>query len=423
MVMFHALLLSTTLAWGQHAAPPPQAPAFIAADIAQLSELLDLEPSQRDSLRMLLTDHELAWLEARARVIDDLHATGAWAQANTAESTWRAASAHSRAAHRALTEARRASLAVAADAHVLTQLRLAADGAQRTAARARASMFEARRSADPGRARLFAELAVAHDALTQDLDSSIEGMLDTNQQAQWPAARRTVRRARRLHGLGLPGAGTDLRGRVMRRVGVSDAAIQAAIDAWASETDALLDRIDALQLEARSAQDDVVAAAVFRDADRLQSMLANYTLQAAAAMEAMDPKLASLQQAFRAEAFPLTWGSTDLHMLANAADLAGDTALLALVRSAMVNYTAAIDARADAWQSTERAGGLAQLMRRRGLDADAVDAAALQRAGDAQRAMRHERDALVRAQVRVLLQSTTREHVLRVVPRMPLPSR
>ena len=234
-------------------------------------------------------------------------------------------------------------------------------------------------------------------------------------------ARRTVQRAWRLRSLGLPGADTNLEGRVLRATGVPNESLQQAINAWAHKTDALLDRIDTLELEARTAQDDVIAAAVFQEADQLQAELADNTLRAAAAMQPMDDTLASLHQELRAEAFPLTWGPTDLHRLAKAAKDADDPALLLLARMAIANYTASINDRAQEWQSIERARRLARLMRGRGLDADALDTDALQRAGDDQRAIRIERDALVRAQVRILLQSTKREHVLRVQPGMSLP--
>lgn len=423
MSMSCPLLLAIMLGSFQATSPPSQAPAFIAADIAPLSELLDLEKSQRDSLRMLLIDHELDWIKTQARVIKNLHATPEWTQASTAESTWRAASARSTTATQAVTQAQRQSLKGTVDSRAFDQLRLAAHAAQRNAATTRTTMFEARRRADPGRALLLAQLAMAHDELMQnlDIDRSIEGILDSEQRALWPTARRTVQRARRLRSLGLAGAATDLRGRVLRVADAPNKLLQQAIDAWASETDALLDRIDALQLEAGAAQDDVIAAAVFRDADELQSELADNTLRAAAAMQPMDKKLASLHQKLRAEAFPLTWGPTDLHGLAKAAKDADDPALLLLAGTAIANYTASIDARAHAWQLIERARRLARLMRGRGLDADALDTDALQRAGDAQRAIRLERDALVREQKRVLLQSTSRAQILHALPGISLP--
>ena len=419
--MLQTLLLSMSLAWAQNAAPPPQAPAFITADIAQLTELLELETSQHAALRMLLTDHELDWHNARARVIDDLHRTPAWAQAISAESTWRAASERSRAAHRALSTAQRQSLDGTVDAHAIAQLRLAVDAAERTAASTRAAMFDARRTADPNHAHLFAQLDAAHDGLSQELDSSIAGLLDRAQQTMWPTARQTVRRARRLRALRLPGASTDLRGLVLRRVGLPDETLQRTIDAWGHETDALLDHIEGLQLDATTSQDDVLAAALFRDADRLQAVQADYTLRISEQVASMHPQLARVPQELRADAFPLTWGPTSLHALLEAADKADDIALLSMVQAAIANFSAAVDARADTWQSIEREGRLAQLMRMRGLSADAIDADALQRAGDTQRALRRERDALVQASIRSLLQSTTREHVLRVLPGMPLP--
>ncbi len=425
MDMSCSLLLAIMLGYIQPTTPPSQAPAFIAADIARLSELLNLEKSQSESLRMLLMDHESDWLKTQARVINDLHETPAWAHAIAAESTWRAARSQSIAANRNLKQAQLQSLKDTVDAPDLNQLKLAASAAQRKTATTRVAMFEARREADPGRALLFAQLALAQNELIHnlDIDCSIESMLDDEQRALWPMARRTVRRARRLRSLGLPGADTNLEGRVLRATGVPNESLQQAINAWAHKTDALLDRIDTLELEARTAQDDVIAAAVFQEADQLQAELADNTLRAAATMQPMDDTLASLHQELRAEAFPLTWGPTDLHRLAKAAKDADDPALLLLARMAIVNYTASINDRAQEWQSIERARRLARLMRGRGLDADALDPDALQRAGDDQRAIRIERDALVRAQVRVLLQSTKREHVLRVQPGMPLPLR
>ena len=68
MDMSCSLLLAIMLGYIQPATPPSQAPAFIAADIARLSELLNLEKSQSESLRMLLMDHESDWLETQARV-------------------------------------------------------------------------------------------------------------------------------------------------------------------------------------------------------------------------------------------------------------------------------------------------------------------------------------------------------------------
>jgi hypothetical protein len=122
------------------------------------------------------------------------------------------------------------------------------------------------------------------------------------------------------------------------------------------------------------------------------------------------------------KAFPLTWGSTKLHLLAAAAKQRGDTEVQALANAAVAQYMQSVQANAETWQAIERAGSVSRLMQMRGLRAEAIDTPALQLASDAQRSLRKTRDAIVQAQLRTLLQSITPQRIDQVLPGMPLPN-
>jgi hypothetical protein len=420
--MLHTMLMSVLCLGLQRGAAPPLAPTYAVADIAQLAQLLKLEGEQTSALRLLLDDHALAWQQSRAQIIADTQGTPAWAQAASAHESWRAASEEARIAQVTFAQATRRSLKGDLDARALTQLRLAKDATARNAATTRKAMFEAREKADPGHAALFAAITEAQAALTLEIDDDIAGLLDAAQIAKWPQARQRVRRTMRLRSLALTGAAIDLRGIVLRRMPVANNALQAELDTWCADTDAVLDNIEALSVEAQLAIDDVLTAAILRDADRLQVVQVDRTLLLAKMLEARYAGLQGLYAMLQTKAFPLTWGSTKLHLLAAAAKQRGDTEVQALANAAVAQYMQSVQVNAETWQAIERAGSVSRLMQMRGLRAEAIDTPALQLASDAQRSLRKTRDAIVQAQLRTLLQSITPQRIDQVLPGMPLPN-
>ncbi len=350
-----ALVLSLCL-WGQVA--PDR--GVSVTDIALIVETLDLDQPQRQALNLRLRDFDTDWRMAQQQLTLDAAATPQQQAADAAESAWRVLRDQ-------LVSLRQQRDALAADGVADGRwVSLNADirTLQREVHVARAGVPRTRREARAAMQALQEELHDTLRTMVQALDADIEAILTGDQRALWPPVRDRLLRSRRIRALQLPGADIDLHAIVVRSGGAVKPAAQQVIDHWAERTDALLRQIEDEQHQARAQGSGPTAAAQWREAMRIESILRDNTMRSIELLEAQMPVLEGTHDALRGRIMPLSHGPVCFAGLPQAAREAGHDADAAIIEAGITDWEADRSAVQEHWEAAEHAAVSANALAR-----------------------------------------------------------
>ncbi|MCH2135432.1 MAG: hypothetical protein MK101_02495 [Phycisphaerales bacterium] len=351
-----------------HAGHAPLAPPWLKADIGPLSEGLDLDETQRETLSFLLEDQEIIWLQTQQALRRSINAQAAGVDLRAVEDLWRAAAQHAREAARHRHEVERRALDGDVDMAALMEARRLAEQASEEARRARANLSVTRWQADPGGRALQQATALAHRDLEQRTNERILVLLDGHQRTQWDAVRRAVLRGRRLRLLALTNGGAvNLLAEARNAEGPLPESCELILSRWAQDTDLRLEALHRALFEARTATTDQEAAAALGRVDELCGRQVDDTLEAAHVLGETMPSLAPLKRSILSRCYPATWGPDPLDSLLTEARRAQAEDVIAVVLQARQQLDDQLAGRSATWMGVERQAQLMQRARHRGM--------------------------------------------------------